>query len=118
LLAIVISCIGILGLSIFSSERRTKEIGIRKVNGARVGEIIMLLSGEFLAWVTIAFVVGMPFMLMTMKKWLSTFAYRTSLDWWIFVLSMTIALLIAIITVIWQSWRAAIKNPIEALRYE
>ncbi|MDP4221747.1 MAG: ABC transporter permease [Bacteroidota bacterium] len=118
LLAIVISCIGILGLSIFSSERRTKEIGVRKANGAKVGEIIRLLNREFLIWVVTAFAAGVPVMLIAMRKWLSTFAYRTSLDWWIFALAGVIALVIAITTVSWQSWRAARRNPVEALRYE
>jgi len=118
LLAIVISCIGILGLAIFSSERRTKEIGIRKVNGANIAEIMMMLNREFVIWVAIAFVTGVPVMIISMKKWLSNFAYRTTLDWWIFAVAGIIALLIAIITVSLQSWKAASRNPIEALRYE
>ena len=118
LLAIVISCIGILGLAIFSSERRTKEIGIRKVNGAKIGEIILMLNKEFVFWVAFAFTAGVPVMLISMKKWLNSFAYRTTLDWWIFVLSGIIALLIALVTVTWVSWRAATRNPVEALRYE
>jgi putative ABC transport system permease protein len=117
-LAIVISCIGILGLAIFSSERKTKEIGIRKANGAKVAEIMIMLNKEFVIWVAIAFVAGIPVMLVSMQKWLSTFAYRTTLEWWIFILSGAIALVIAIITVSWQSWRAATRNPVEALRYE
>jgi putative ABC transport system permease protein len=118
LLAIVISCIGILGLAIFSSERRTKEIGIRKVNGANITEIMVMLNREFLIWVVVAFAAGVPVMIISMKKWLSSFAYRTTLDWWIFVLAGFIALVIAIFTVSWQSWRAATRNPVEALRYE
>jgi putative ABC transport system permease protein len=118
LLAIVISCIGILGLAIFSSERRTKEIGIRKVNGANIAEIMMMLNREFMVWVAIAFVAGVPLMLISMRKWLSSFAYRTTLDWWIFALAGILALIIAISTVSWQSWRAATRNPVEALRYE
>jgi len=118
LLAIIISCIGILGLAIFSSERRTKEIGIRKVNGANIAEIMVRLNREFVIWVAIAFAVGIPVMMISMKKWLSSFAYRTTLDWWIFVLAGIIALIIAIATVSWQSWGAAARNPVEALRYE
>ena len=117
-LAIVISCIGILGLAIFSSERKTKEIGIRKANGAKVAEIMIMLNKEFVIWVVIAFVAGIPVMLVSMQKWLSTFAYKTTLEWWIFVLAGFIALSIAIATVSWQSWRAATRNPVEALRYE
>ena len=118
LLAIVISCIGILGLAIFSSERRTKEIGIRKVNGANIAEIMVMLNREFVIWVAVAFAAGVPVMIISMKKWLSSFAYRTTLDWWIFVLAGFIALVIAVFTVSWQSWRAATGNPVEALRYE
>lgn len=118
LLAIVISCIGILGLAIFSSERRTKEIGIRKANGAKIGEVMIMLNKEFMIWVAIAFAAGIPVMLVSMQKWLSTFAYRTALEWWIFVLAGLIALATAIVIVSWQSWKAATRNPVEALRYE
>jgi len=118
LLAIVISCIGILGLSIYSSERRTKEIGIRKTNGARVGEIVRMLNREFVIWVLLAFITSIPAMIITMKIWLKTFAYRTTLDWWIFALAAIIAMLIALLTVSWQSHKAATRNPVDALRYE
>jgi putative ABC transport system permease protein len=118
LLAIVISCIGILGLAIFSSERRTKEIGIRKINGARISEILMMLIREFINLVTIAFLIAVPIAWYAMHKWLQTFAYKTELSWWIFGLSGLIAFVIALLTVSWQSWRAATRNPVEALRYE
>lgn len=118
ILAIVISCIGILGLSIFSSERRIKEIGIRKVNGAKVSEILSMLNYDFIKWVLIAFIIACPVAYYTMSKWLQSFAYKTELSWWIFALAGVIALAIAIITVSWQSWRAATRNPVEALRYE
>jgi putative ABC transport system permease protein len=118
LLAIVISCIGILGLAIFSSERRTKEIGIRKINGARISEILMMLNREFINLVTIAFLIAVPIAWYAMHKWLQTFAYKTELSWWIFGLSGLIAFVIALLTVSWQSWRAATRNPVEALRYE
>lgn len=118
LLAIAISCIGIFGLSIFSSERRTKEIGIRKVNGARTGEILKMLNKEYVIWVIIAFIIGVPVMIIMMTKWLNTFAYRTSLDWWVFCLAGIAALIIALFTVSWQSGRAATRNPVDALRYE
>ncbi len=117
-LAIVISCIGILGLAIFSSERRTKEIGIRKVNGAKVLQVIILINKEFITWVCFAFLIGIPVMYLSMHKWLETFAYRTTLSWWIFAFSGALALLIASLTVTWQTWRAATRNPVEALRYE
>jgi len=118
ILAIVISCIGILGLAIFSSERRTKEIGIRKINGAKVNEILLLLNKEFISLVIIAYVIAVPIAWYAMHKWLESFAYRTAMNWWIYVLSGLLALFIALITVSWQSWRAATRNPVEALRYE
>jgi putative ABC transport system permease protein len=117
-LAIVISCIGILGLAIFSSERRTKEIGIRKVNGATVTEVVTMLNKNFVKWVAIAFIVAVPASWYAMDKWLESFAYKTSLSWWIFALAGLLALGIALLTVSWQSWRAATRNPVEALRYE
>ncbi|MCX6255251.1 MAG: ABC transporter permease [Bacteroidia bacterium] len=118
ILAIVISCIGILGLAIFSSERRTKEIGIRKINGARISEILVLLNREFIFLVIIAYVIAVPIAWYAMQKWLQNFAYRTELSWWIFALSGLLALAIALLTVSWQSWRATTRNPVEALRYE
>jgi putative ABC transport system permease protein len=118
LLAIVISCIGIFGLAIFSSERKSKEIGIRKVNGARITEIMVMLNSEFVKLVVIAFVIATPVAWYAMHKWLQNFAYKTNLSWWIFALAGLLTLGIALLTVSWQSWRAATRNPVEALRYE
>ncbi len=118
ILAIIISCLGILGLAEFSIRKRTKEIGIRIINGASVAEVMILLNKDFVRWVIIAFFIAAPVGWFLMNKWLETFAYKTSLSWWIFVLSGLIALAIAIMTVSWQSWRAATRNPVDALRYE
>jgi putative ABC transport system permease protein len=118
ILAVVISCIGILGLAIFSSERRTKEIGVRKINGATISEILILLNRDFIILVLIAYLIAVPVAWYAMQKWLENFAYRTGLSWWIFVLAGMLALIIALATVSWQSWRAATRNPVEALRYE
>ncbi len=117
-LAIGISMIGILGLTIFLIQIRTKEIGIRKVNGAKVSEVLSMLNKDFVKWVAIAFVVATPVAYYAMHKWLESFAYKTTLSWWIFALSGMLALGIALLTVSWQSWRAATRNPVEALRYE
>jgi putative ABC transport system permease protein len=117
-LAIAISCLGILGLVIFSSERRAKEIGIRKVHGASVRDVVLLLNKEFLKWVVVAFVVACPFGWYAMNKWLQDFAYRTDISWWIFAASGIIALIIALCTTSWQTWRAATTNPVEVLRSE
>ena len=118
LLAIVISCLGLIGLSLFMTELRTKEVGIRKVNGAKTLEIFSLLSREYMLWVFISMLIATPTAWYTMHRWLENFAYKTSLSWWIFALAGLLALGIALLTVSWQSWRAATRNPVEALRYE
>jgi putative ABC transport system permease protein len=117
-LAISISSLGILGLAIFSSERRAKEIGIRKVHGASVRDVMVLLNKDFLKWVVVAFIAACPIGWYAMNKWLQEFAYRTEISWWIFALSGVIALVVALLTVSWQTWRAATANPVESLRYE
>lgn len=118
MIAILIACMGLFGLAAFFSERRTKEIGIRKVNGAVVAEILKMLNSEFIKWVVMSFIIAMPVSWYAMHKWLQTFAYKTELSWWIFALAGITALGIALLTVSWQSWRAATRNPVEALRYE
>ncbi|MCG6189784.1 ABC transporter permease [Maribellus maritimus] len=117
-IAIFICCLGILGLSIFASQQKVKEIGIRKVNGAKVSEILAMLNKDFVKWVLIAFVIATPVAWYAIHKWLENFAYKTNLNWWIFALAGVLALGIALLTVSWQSWRAATRNPVEALRYE
>ncbi|MCY1719269.1 ABC transporter permease [Prolixibacteraceae bacterium Z1-6] len=116
--AIIICAMGILAMSIFATQRRVKEIGIRKVNGAKVAEVLALLNKDFVRWVVIAFVIATPIAYYAMSKWLENFAYKTNLSWWIFALAGVLALGIALLTVSWQSWRAATRNPVEALRYE
>jgi putative ABC transport system permease protein len=116
--AIVICSLGILAMSIFASQRRIKEIGIRKVNGARIFEILLMLNKDIVKWVGIAFVIACPIAWYAMHKWLLSFAYKTELSWWIFGLAGITALVIALLTVSWQSLRAATRNPVEALRYE
>jgi len=116
--AIVICCLGILAMSLFACQRRIKEIGIRKVNGARISEVMAMLNRDFVKWVAIAFVIATPVSYYTMSKWLESFAYKTELSWWIFALAGALALGIALLTVSWQSWKAATRNPVEALRYE
>lgn len=118
LLAIFISCLGLFGLSSHSSEQRTKEIGIRKVNGARTTEVLTMLNQDFIKWVAIAFVIACPIAWYAMHKWLENFAYKTELSWWVFAAAGATAMLIALLTVSLQSWRAATRNPVESLRYE
>jgi putative ABC transport system permease protein len=116
--AIIICCLGILAMSLFTSQRRIKEIGIRKVNGARISEILAMLNKDFVKWVGIAFLIACPIAWFAMHKWLQSYAYKTEMSWWLFALAGTIALGIALLTVSWQSWMAATRNPVEALRYE
>jgi putative ABC transport system permease protein len=118
IIAVLLSCMGLFGMAEFSTRARTREIGIRKVNGAGVGHIIGLLNLGFLKWVGPGILAGIPIGWYFMKKWLSGFAYRTSLDWWIFAMAAAVSLAVAVLTVSWQTWRTARKNPVESLRYE
>jgi putative ABC transport system permease protein len=116
--AIVICCLGILAMSLFACQRRIKEIGIRKVNGAQISEMMTMLNRDFVKWIAIAFVIATPVAWYIMHRWLERFAYKTDLSWWIFASSGLLVLAIALLTVSWQSWKAATRNPVEALRYE
>lgn len=116
--AVLIACLGLFGLSSFMATRRTKEIGIRKANGASVRSVFLLLAKEFLKWVVISVAIAYPVGYIIMNKWLHNFAYWTNVAWWIFALAILIAFLIAFGTVTWQSLKAARTNPVEALRYE
>ncbi len=118
LIAVILTCMGILGQIFIESLKKTKEIGIRKVNGAKITEVLAMLNKDFVKWVAIAFVIACPIAYYAMNKWLENFAYKTTLSWWIFALAGVLALGIALLTVSWQSWRAATRNPVEALRYE
>ena len=117
-IAIIISVMGLWGILLFVIQQRTKEIGIRKVNGANVSEVMTLLNKDFIKWLGIAFVIATPIAWFAMNKWLENFAYKTNLSWWVFALAGILALGIALLTVSWQSWKAATRNPVEALRYE
>jgi putative ABC transport system permease protein len=115
-LAIAISCLGLFGLAAYTAERRIKEIGIRKVLGAGVFRISGLLSAEFLQLVTISCVIAFPIAWWAMQKWLQNYAYHVAISWWIFIMAGLLAILIALITVSFQAVKAAIANPIDALR--
>ncbi|WP_291199591.1 ABC transporter permease [Dyadobacter sp.] len=118
ILAIFISCLGLLGLASYSTMQRTKEIGVRKVMGASVTSIVGLLSMDFLKLVLIAFVVASPIAYFGMDRWLENFAYRTDIYWWVFVIAAALSTVIAFVTVSFQSIRAAIMNPVKSLRSE
>ncbi len=116
--AILISCLGLFGLAAFTAERRTKEIGIRKVLGASVSGIVALLSGDFLKLVAVAFVAAVPVAWYAVHQWLQDFAYKTSLNWWLFAAAGGLAGVIALCTVIFQATKAALANPVDSLRSE
>jgi ABC-type antimicrobial peptide transport system permease subunit len=118
ILAIFISCLGLFGLASYMAEQRTKEIGIRKTLGASINNITALLSKEFLKWVLLSNLIAWPVAYIVIKNWLHNFAYRAALTPWIFVMAGLLALVIAFITVSYQSIRAATANPVDALRYE
>lgn len=117
-IAIFIASLGLLGLSSFSIQRKTKEIGIRKVVGAPISSILILLTKDFARWVVLAFILACPIAWYTMHQWLQNFAYKTDLDWWIFASSGLLALCVALFTVSFQTIKASLKNPVDSLRYE
>lgn len=118
LLALFIASLGLFGLALYSTERRTKEIGIRKVFGGSVKGIVYMLLGDFVKWVILANLIAWPLAWYFMHNWLQNFAYRTQISWWIFMVPLLITMFIAIATVSWQSFRTAVQNPVKALRFE
>jgi ABC-type lipoprotein release transport system permease subunit len=118
LIAIIISCLGLFGLSYYSLQKRIKEIGIRKVNGASVAQILILLNRDFMIWIVIAFVIATPVAWKVIGDWLAKFEYRIDLSWWIFAVVGLIAMMVAFVTISIQAYKVAVRNPVEALRYE
>ena len=118
IIAILIGSLGLFGLISYVISQKTKEIGIRKVNGAKVSEILLLLNKDFMIYFAIAFVIACPIAYYAMDKWLQNFAYRTELSWWLFALAGFISMAIALLTVSGQTFSAARRNPVEALRDE
>ncbi len=117
-LGIFIACLGLFGLAAFTAEQRTKEIGIRKVLGASVSNIMILLSREFARWVLLANIIAWPVAYFVMNRWLQNFAYRINIGWWVFITAALLALIIALFTVGFQAAKSALANPSESLRYE
>jgi putative ABC transport system permease protein len=118
LIALFICSMGLLGMSLLTTQRRTKEIGIRKINGAGTGEMMIMINWDFHKWIIISFALAIPFAYIAMNKWLESFAYRINLGWEIFALACLSSVMIAVITVSAQSWKASSTNPVRALRHE
>ncbi|MBK7871978.1 MAG: hypothetical protein IPJ74_15540 [Saprospiraceae bacterium] len=118
MLAIFIACLGLFGLAAYSAEQRTKEIGIRKVLGASISNIVALLSKDFIKLVLVAMLVAFPVAWYMMQEWLQGFAYRINIHWWFFVVAAFVALGIALLTVSFQAIRAAVANPVDSLKTE
>jgi putative ABC transport system permease protein len=117
-LAILIACLGLFGLAAYAAEQRNKEIGIRKVLGASVSTIVGMLSMDFIKLVLISIVISSPLAWLIMSKWLQDFAYRINMQWWILAMAGGVAVLIAFVTISFQSIKAALANPVESLRSE
>jgi ABC-type antimicrobial peptide transport system permease subunit len=117
-LAIVISCLGLFGLAAYAAEQRTKEIGIRKVLGASVGNLVAMLSKDFIKLVTVAIIIAIPISIYALNKWLQDYEYHITLSWWMMVVAGGITILIALLTVSYQAIRAALTNPVKSLRSE
>ena len=117
-LAMFLAVVGLGGYVLNEVRERTKEIGIRKVNGANVSEVLLMLNKDYALWVSLALVVAIPLGYLAVRQGFQMYAYKTTLSWWIFALAGALAFGIALLTVSWQSWRAANRNPVEALRYE
>jgi putative ABC transport system permease protein len=118
ILSIILSCLGLYGLSNYYLKQKVKEIGIRKINGAKSIEILSLVNKGFLKWILVAFIIACPVAILILNKWLSNFAYKTTLHFWIFIVSGLAVIIIALLTISWKSLEAANTNPIKALRYE
>jgi putative ABC transport system permease protein len=117
-LAMIFICFGLFSVTSLLVARRTKEIGIRKVNGAKVSDLLLMLNSGFIRWVAISFIIACPVAWFVMNKWLQNFVYRTEIKWWFFVVSGAVVMVVALFTVSMQSWKIASKNPVETLRYE
>jgi putative ABC transport system permease protein len=118
ILAILIACLGLLGLATYTAEQRTKEIGIRKVMGANVGNIVGLLSKDFVKLILIAILLATPLSWYGMNLWLEGFAYQVSIQWWVFLVAGVGSIIIALMTISFQSIKAALMNPVKSLKSE
>jgi len=116
--AIFLACLGLFGLSLFTAERRTKEIGVRKTLGATIWDIVLLLGSDFTKLVLLALILAFPVSYLIMNSWLSDYAYRIEISWWLFAIGAVFVLGVSWLTVSWHSVRAATQNPVESLKSE
>lgn len=116
LVTFLISVVGLFAMAFYATQRRIKEIGVRKVNGATVGEILVILNRDFLTWVLLSFLLACPIAYIFISSWLQGFRVRTEMSWWVFAGVGVIVILIALITVSYQTWKAATVNPVKALK--
>lgn len=117
-ISILLTCFGLFGMALYAIEQRTKEIGIRKVNGSTTWQIIKLLNRQFIIWIGIAFVVAVPITWWLLNQWMQSFVYRASFSVWTYIMSLLIVVGITLLTVSWHSFKAASGNPVRALRNE
>jgi len=117
-IAIILSCLGLLGIASLMVARRTKEVGIRKANGASSLSIVLLLNRDILRWILVSFILACPASWLIIRRWLQDFDFRTSISWWIFALAGVATLAVSLVTVSWQTWNAARQDPVKTLRYE
>jgi putative ABC transport system permease protein len=117
-IAIFVSCLGIFGITYFLIRRKSKEIAVRRVNGASIYEIFEILSSSFIPWIVFASVLSTPVTIYVMSKWLEQYAYKTTISWWVFVVAFVIASMLVLLNILWLTYKAANKKPVEALRYE
>jgi len=118
LIALIISAIGLFTIALYDTQRRVKEIAVRKVNGATVKEVLIMLNKSIVKWIVVAFLIASPIAYLIMQKWLENFAYKAGMSWWIFAAAGGFTLVIALMTVSWRSYKAAMANPVESLRSE
>jgi putative ABC transport system permease protein len=117
-MALFICSIGLLGLALLTSQRRTRETGLRKVHGASIWQLVLILEFDLLKWIFISFIIAFPVAYIAMQKWLGNFAYRVSTSWWIFLCAGLITVVIASLTISIRMWNTARSNPADTLRYE
>ena len=118
LITFIISAAGLFAIAFYSTQRRIKEIGIRKINGAKVTDFLLLLNKDVVVWVVISFLIACPIAYVFLYNWLDDFVVKTSLSWWVFLIAGVLSALVALITVSYQTWRTATTNPIESLKTE